>query len=446
MIRADVLLRGGHVLPAAAASAVIDDGAVGIHQDRVVFVGSALEADAQVHADRVIDCARSVVMPGLIDCHVHTGQETARGLADDVPVAEWLTRIVGFEAAMTEDDVVASARLACLEMIKSGTTGFIEACANPIYIDAVAEVFVESGLRANLTRSTMQHADPSWNVPDRFIMAPDANIAATEAMIRRWNGAGNGRLSAWSGWRHQQELGDDLLRRLVRLMDDHGVGLHAHLGTRQHGEIERLDRIGSLRANMVFAHAINFSPREVELIRYHNVKLDHNPGASMHGAYGSARKGQFPELLAMGVCVALGCDAAANNNTLDMFREIRLAATLHKEFRGSPDVIPAATAITMATANGARACMWDGLGVGTLAVGGKADLIVVDLRDAHVRPVHDIIGTIAYSVAGQDVVLTMVDGRILMEGRQMTFVDEEAVLQAAMTSADRVRLAVGLAS
>jgi 5-methylthioadenosine/S-adenosylhomocysteine deaminase len=344
---------------------------------------------------------------------------------------------VGFEAAMDEEDVVVAVRLACLEMIKSGTTGFIEACANPIYVDAVADVFVASGLRAALTRSSMQHADPTWAAPDRFVMTEDENLAATRQMIRRWNGAGDGRISAWSGWRHQQETSDELLRALVALMDEYGVGLHAHLATRRTGEIDRLERLGSLRARMVFAHSIRFTRREVELIKLRDVKLDHNPGASMHGAYGASVLGQFPELLAMGVCVSLGCDAAANNNTLDMFREMRLAATVHKEMRGDPTMIPAATAFRMATANGARACDW--AGVGALKVGGKADLISVTLRGrAHIEPVHSVLSSIVFAASGADVQHTIVDGRLLMRDRRVLMFDERKVLDDAIGSGERV--------
>jgi 5-methylthioadenosine/S-adenosylhomocysteine deaminase len=435
-ILADLLLVGADLL-LDADLAVIPRGAVAISKDRIVDIGPRSEVEARVQARGVIDCTGQVIMPGLIDCHVHTCQQTARGLADDVPVAEWLSRIVGFEAAMDEEDVVASVRLACLEMIRSGTTGFIEACANPIYVDAVAEVFVESGLRAALTRSSMQHADPTWAAPDRFVMTPDENVAATAAMIRRWNGVENGRISAWSGWRHQQETSDDLLRALVGLMDEYGVGLHAHLATRRTGEIDRLERLGALRPRMVFAHSIRFTRREVELIKLRDVKLDHNPGASMHGAYGASVLGQFPELVAMGVCVSLGCDAAANNNTLDMFREMRLVASVHKEMRGDPTVIPAATAFRMATANGARACAWEG--VGALRIGGKADLVAVRLRGrSHIEPIHSVLSSVVFAASGADVQLTMVDGRVLMRDRKVLVFDERAVMNDGIASAERV--------
>jgi 5-methylthioadenosine/S-adenosylhomocysteine deaminase len=220
-------------------------------------------------------------------------------------------------------------------------------------------------------------------------------------------------------------------------MDKYGVGLHAHLGTRRTGEIERLDRLDALRSGMVFAHAINFTQREVELIKLHDVKLDHNPGASMHGAYGASIRGRFPELLEMGICVALGCDAAANNNTLDMFREMRLVATLHKEIRGRSDVIPAATAFAMATENGARACGWSD--VGRLEVGARADVIALDASAAHIAPNSNPLSSVVYAASGSDVRLTVVDGTVLMRDRQITGMDESAIITAAIESAEAVR-------
>jgi cytosine/adenosine deaminase-related metal-dependent hydrolase len=438
MTDADLLLSGGYVLPQQTPGQVITDGAVAIRNDRIVAVGPAETLAKDVRPKRTIDCRGRAVMPGLVDCHVHTCQQLARGLADEVAVGPWLDRIVGFEAAMTEEDVVASVRLACVEMIKSGTTGFIEACANPHYIDAVAEVFGASGLRCALTRSTMSKKETAWEAPDEFLMSEEENVVATRKMIQRWNGSANGRVSAWTGWRHLQDLSDKLLTSLTRLIDEFGVGLHAHLSTRQYGEIEQLDRLGLLNSRMVFAHGIRYTARELELIKRYDVKIDHNPGASMHGAYGASAVGRFPEMLKMGIRVCLGCDAAANNNALDMFREMRNAAGIHKDARMDAGVISATDALQMATTNGAIACYWQD--VGKLAAGHKADVIVINLTQPHLVPVNDVVSNLVYCATGQDVEMTIVDGRILMEDRRLvnTFA-EDSVIKAAIGSAENVK-------
>ena len=434
---ADLLLTGGYVLTQERPGAVVEKGAVAIAGDRIVAVGPAAEVGATVRARRVVDCAGQAVLPGFVDCHVHTCQQLARGLADEVPVSEWLARIVPFEGEMDETDVHVSVQAACLEMIKSGTTGFMEACANSLHIDAAASAMEESGLRANLTRSTMDLQQADYTVPSPFLMSTEEHLAATRRMIERWHGAANGRLSAWCGWRHKYDTSGELLIALVKLAREYGVGLHGHLSTRHYGEVEDLDRLGVLGPEFLFAHAIRYTAREMELIARYDVKIDHNPGASMHGAYGSGVAGQFPEMLKKGICVGLGCDAACSGNFLDMVQAIRLAATLHKEVRQDATVISAAEALFMGTANGARACQWKDVGV--LAPGKKADVIVLDLMQPHLIPVHDVIANIVYCATGRDVVTTIVDGRVLMEDRRVTVFDERAVIAQAIDRAERIK-------
>jgi 5-methylthioadenosine/S-adenosylhomocysteine deaminase len=437
-MRVDLLLTGGWVVTADAAHTVIEDGAVAIQGNRIVAVGPAARLAQEYASERTIDCTGKAVLPGLIDGHVHTCQQLARGLADDIPVREWLEKIVAFESAMDEEDVASSARLACLEMIKSGTTSFIEACANPFHVDAVGYSLEESGLRGVLTRSCMELPETDWKTPDAFVMSADDNFNGTVRMIDRWNGAAGGRIQAWVGWRQQWNLSDELLMRTVRFARERGVGLHGHLSTRRFGQIEYLDKLGALWPDMVFAHAIRFTAREVELIRHYDVKINHNPGASMHGAYGSAVAGQFPELLDRGVHVCLGCDGAANNNTLDMFVEMRLASTLHKEVRQNACVFSPFQSLSMATFHGAHA-LKHGNRLGILAEGMLADVITVDLEQPHLQPVHDVVSNLVYCANGNDVSTTIVDGRILMEDRQVLSLDEKLILKEASQRAHGIR-------
>jgi 5-methylthioadenosine/S-adenosylhomocysteine deaminase len=430
----DLLLTGGYVV--VSSGQVIGDGAVAISGDRVVEVGGRKTVTSAVRAARTIDTTGRAVLPGLINAHNHTCQSTARGLADDLPVTDWLSRIVPFEATLEAEDVRASVRLACVEMIKSGTTGVMEGCATPGHENIVGEVFVESGLRGVLTRSTMEHADTTWAVPPSFLISREDNVKATRAMLERWNGAGDGRIAAWPSFRHAQDVSDDLILDLVKLMEEFGVGLHAHQSTRSSGELDHLDEIGAIHENMVFAHGIRYSRRELQLIRSVGIKINHNPGGSLHGAYGSSALGYFPEMLRMGIPVALGNDGAANNNTLDMFREMLRAATIHSEARIDATAVTAADAFDMGTVFGARACMWSD--AGTVAVGNKADVIVVNVTAPHMVPHHDLISNFVYCANGHDVETTIVDGRVLMENRQVLAFDEDSVIADAVASADSV--------
>lgn len=433
---ADLALVGGHVLT-QGSDGMIPNGVVAIRGDRIVAVGSR-DTLRSVKPRRIVDCTGKVVLPGFVDSHVHTCQQLARGLADEVDVDEWMRRIVWFEAVMTEGDVRASARAACLEMIKAGTTGFVEACANPLYVDAVGEAIRDSGLRGVLTRSTIEKSEGSWNwnLPAPLVMDAPENLAATRRMIEKWNKAANGRIAAWCGWRHLANLSDQLIRDLFALAREHEVGLHGHVAVQDYGETTYLDDLGLLGPDLLFAHGFRTTGRDLELIAHYNVKISHNPSASAHGAYGAAVVGRIPEMIARGVCVCLGSDSAAGGNRLDVLRLAFLAATLHKEVRQDPTLVPAATALQMATTNGARAIGWRD--VGFLAPGAKADIAVLDAYQPHLLPIHNLANNIVYSGSGADVITTIVDGRVLMEDRHVLVMDEGEVMREASERADQI--------
>jgi 5-methylthioadenosine/S-adenosylhomocysteine deaminase len=423
----DLLIVGGDIVVDGTAD-VIHDGVLAVRGNRIAFVGPR-DGWGGVGAKRTLDCRGKAVVPGFIDCHVHTCQQLARGLADEVDADEWMRRIVWFEAVMTASDVAVSARAACLEMIKSGTTGFMEACANPLYVDVVGEVVRDAGLRGILSRSTIETSTGGWqwNLPLPFTMDAAANLSATREMIETWHGAAGGRIGAWCGWRHLGNLTDDFIVSLVDLARDRGVGLNGHVGVNEYGEVDRLDRLGVLGPDMLFTHGFKTTSREVELLAHHQVKVSHNPGASVHGAYGASVVGRIPEMLAKGVCVCLGSDSAAGGNRLDVLHQAYLAAVLHKEVRQVEDIVPAHVAWRMATRNGAVAVGWDD--VGYLAEGAVADIAVIDVSQPHLVPAYDLVGTLVYSGSGRDVVSTIVDGQVLMADRHVEVLDETSVLQ-----------------
>ena len=433
---ADLVVSGRYVLTLDPQDAILENASVVIRDGRIVAIAPTDLVQERFTPARTIEHPDMAVMPGLIDCHVHTCQQLPRGLGEGMPVVQWLQRIVSFEAAMDEDEVSASARAACLEMIKGGTTGFIEACGNPLYADAVGEAIVASGLRGVLTRSTMEYPESDWETPPTFVMDADENLRASEALIDRWHNAANGRVSAWAGWRQQWNLSDETIVKLVQLARDRGVGFHGHLSTRRYGQVEHLDRLGVLGPEFVFAHAIRYTERELGLIKHYDVKINHNPGASMYGAYGAGIAGSFPEMIQRGVCVCIGCDSVASGMSLDMFQATRLASVLHKEVRQDASLIPPSTALRLAVTNGARACRWPD--VGSLVAGNRADLIVVDVAQPHLQPLHDLVSNLVYCASGQDVVTTIVDGQVLMDNRVVEVMNERAVLAQAAEAATSV--------
>jgi 5-methylthioadenosine/S-adenosylhomocysteine deaminase len=401
---------------------------VAIKGNQIVALGGTEALKNQYPSFRQIDCSGMLVIPGLIDTHVHTCQQMARGIADEVPGNVWLKQVVNFEALMDEKDVYWSALLACLEMIKSGTTCFVEACANPIYYDAVGEAIKESGIKAILTRSTVEIPDSDWAFPAKFSETSSQAIDNSLRMINKWNGAEKGKIRAWFGWRQIWNVSVGLLREMTQKAKNLGIGIHTHAGTRRTGQIESLEKEELLGPHLLIAHSVRYTRREIELIKNHDVKIVHCPAASMHGAYGSASVGLFPEMLERGVTVSLGCDGAANNNKLDMVEEMRMVALIHKETRIDPNVIPKTTAFRMATVNGARAVGWEDE-IGSLSVGKRADIAVVDFKKPHLVPVFDPLSNLVYAANGQDVKTVIIDGEIIMEDRKVLTLNEEEIFE-----------------
>jgi len=424
----NLLLVNGTLLIGEKKETPMREGALAIRGNQIEAVGETGALKREFPSFQQIDCSGTLLMPGLIDTHVHTCQQFARGIADEIPGNAWLERVVNFEAKMNEEDVYWSALLACLEMVKSGTTCFVEACANPLYYDAVGEAVKESGMKAVLTRSNVEIPDPDWVFPGSFVETSSQILENNLKMVEKWNGAGDGKIRAWFGWRQIWNVSAGLLKEMTSKAKDLGVGIHTHAGTRRTGQIQALENLGLLGPHLLIAHSIRYSRREVELIKNYDVKICHCPAGSMHGAYGSAAVGLFPEMLEKGVTVTLGCDGAANNNKLDMIEEMRMAAMIHKEARIDPKAVPKETAFRMATLNGARAIGWEDE-IGSLTVGKRADITVLDLRKPHLVPVFDPLSNLIYASNGQDVKTVVIDGEVIMEDRRILTLNEEEIIR-----------------
>lgn len=433
----NLLLLNGILLTGEEDQAPMREGGLAIRGNQIVAKGKTAALKEEFPSFRQIDCSGMLLIPGLIDTHVHTCQQIARGIADEMPGNAWLERVVNFEALMNEEDVYWSTILACLEMIKSGTTCFVEACANPLYYDAVGEAIKESGLKAILTRSTVEIPDSDWIFPGSFVETSSQALENSLKMIEKWEGAGEGKIRAWFGCRQIWNVSEELLKEMTQMAERMGVGIHTHAGTRRTGQIEGLEKLELLGPHLLIAHSIRYSRREIELIKKYNVKICHCPAASMHGSYGSAAIGLFPEMIEKGVTVSLGCDGAANNNKLDMIEEMRMAAMIHKEARIDPKAIPKETAFRMATLNGARAIGWEDK-IGSLAIGKRADITIVDFKKPHLVPIFDPLSNLVYASNGQDVKTVIIDGEIIMEDRVVRTLDEEEILRQVYQRTERL--------
>jgi len=294
--------------------------------------------------------------------------------------------------------------------------------------------------------------------PDGFAPPPgfrglaniDDALRQMEEVVHRWNGQADGRIRTAYSLRNSVNVSGTLFRETKKLADRDRTFIQIHLCThparveatrKRHGTtvVDFLNQIGVLGPNWLFIHAPYISDEEARLIRDADSKVSHPVGASLHGTYGSVSKGKFPELFDLGVTVGLGCDSTSANNSLDMFRAMNLAATVHKEIRMVPNLVSPEKALEMATIDAARAIGWEDQ-IGSLEVGKLADVIVVDASGTNWIPMHDfsIIPNLVYSGDGNDVVTTIINGVLAMEERKLVNVDVSSVTRRAQHAAERI--------
>jgi len=427
---ADILIKDGHIVTMDPRRRVIKGGSVAIEGNKIVYVGR----DPGEKADIVIDARGKIVLPGLINAHTHLSMTLLRGIADDMPLMEWLnTKIWPIEKNLTPEDCYVGALLGCLEMIKSGTTCFAD---QYFYMDRVAEAVEKSGIRGVLSHGIIELGDPERGKTE---------IQTGEKLVKEWHGKAGGRILTMFGPHAPYTCSPECLMKVKELAGKHGVGIHIHLSeTRdevhqsleKYGKrpVEHLDSIGFLGQEVLAAHCVWLNEKEIDTLRRRKVKPVHNPVSNMKLASGVA---PVPEMLSAGIPVALGTDGATSNNTLDMFEEMKFGALLSKVQKLDSRKIPALTALEMATINGAKALGLE-KDLGSVEVGKLADLVLVDVKKPHLSPLHNAISHLVYGVTGRDVDTTIVHGKILMLNREVLTLDEERVLRDAQEAADEL--------
>jgi 5-methylthioadenosine/S-adenosylhomocysteine deaminase len=412
----------------------IFDGSVAIDQGRIVAVEPTAPASFDFAFDDVIDGRGRALLPGLIQTHIHLCQTLFRGAADDLELIDWLKeRVWPMEAAHTPESLYASARLGIAEMIKGGTT-----CALTMEtVNHTASVFravEESGFRATVGKCMM---DQGEGVPDALSEETEASISESLDLLERWNGAAEGRIRYCFAPRFALSCTRELLERVARLSREYGVMVHTHASEnrneivmveRETGKrnIEYMRDVGLTAPHVVLAHCVHLDDDEMEIMRSTGAHVAHCPSSNLKLASGIAR---VAEMLDLGVSVSLGADGAPCNNRLDMFTEMRAAALLQKVLRGARS-LPALEALRMATTGGARAL---GLAdqIGSVEVGKRADLQLINLDHLHTTPRPDPISTIVYAAEASDVEAVIIDGRIVMQEKRLLTLNEEDVITQA---------------
>jgi cytosine/adenosine deaminase-related metal-dependent hydrolase len=435
----ELVFRGGTILTIDPAHRVVA-GDVACKGGEIVQVGGDYTPTTREFT--IVDCAGCLVMPGLVQAHVHTCQTLARGRADDMELLDWLRQVVWpYEAALDPAALTASAELACAELLLGGTTAILD-MATVHHTDAVFAAAEASGIRATIGKAMMDAPDPQ--IPPGLRESTQASLDASARLIARWHGAADGRLRYAYAPRFVPSCTDELLREVGVQARARGVRIHTH-ASENLGEIALvrarfardnitvLDELGLLGDHTCIAHCVHLSDAERRLLAARGAHVCHCPSSNLKLASGIC---QLPELIAAGVSVALGADGAPCNNNLDGFHELRLAALLHKP-RSGPRTLPAPEVVRMATLGGAAAL---GLAdrIGSLELGKRGDVIAVDLSALHTVPTASPWSAIAYAARACDVRHVAVDGALVVQAGALRTLEVARVRERARAAAGRL--------
>jgi 5-methylthioadenosine/S-adenosylhomocysteine deaminase len=426
----NILISRGTILTIDENDTILEDGAIAISDGRIISVGATQELIQRYPDYRQMDATGMVVMPGLVNAHTHLGSTILRGISDDVDGMQWMPLNWSVTKHVTKDDLYLAAMLGISEMIASGTT-----CFNDSYQDIVqtARAVEETGIRADLAAGLTERNGKK-----------DADRLLDEArsFVADWHEKADGRIRARLGPHALYTCSTEYILRARQIANDLQVGMHMHLAEsplemkmvkKKAGEtsIQHLQALGVLKPDFFIAHALTINDKDIRIIAEVGSGIAHCPQSlGKLGAY------PFPPAdvwIKAGINVGIGTDGVASNNNLDLFEELRFAALTRKLFARDGRVMPANQVIRMATIMGARAM---GLGdvIGSLEMGKKADIILLDIQKPHLTPFHNIPGLLAYSALGSDVDTVIVDGKVLMQERQFTTLDIAEIINKVQSA------------
>ncbi len=423
-----MLLTGRYVLPVDEKMTIIEEGGVVVEDSVIKAVGDALNLSRKHSDANIVDTGNSIIMPGLVNTHTHAAMSYFRGIADDMPLKTWLENHIwpAEKKHVVPDFVRRSSELACLEMVKSGTT-----CFNDMYFfeDTLAEVVESAGLRAVIGEGILDFTSPSCKTPDEAILKTFLNHAKYKD---------NEQIMVSFAPHSIYTVSEVVLKEAAAQSKEFELPLHIHVAETKkemedclalHGKtpVQYLESLGLLSEYVVAVHAVWLEKEDIEAFKKYNVKVAHCPSSNMKLASGIA---PVSSLRIWGITVGLGTDSAASNNTLDLWSDIRAAALLHKVATADSSVLPARDVIRMATIEGARTVGLDGR-LGSLEAGKWADLIVVSLDAPHLAPIYDPYSHLVFATHASDVRDVMIGGQWIVKDREAKTLDEKKILREA---------------
>lgn len=443
----DILIDGGVVLTMDLERRILGDGAVAIEGDRIVEVGETDVLRRKYSAPkRVINAKNKLVMPGLIDAHVHLGAALRKGvLPGNYGYGNpWIQRHFDLFRPMNEERMYLSALSTCAEMIRGGTTTFIDCGTMGGLEDTTVKAVTESGMRAVLAMQAVDiFGPPGYTLPEKWVRlfgSAEDNIRRIEGLIQKYNKSADGRISVWGCIYQVMNTSDQLCRELKKLADKYKVGITTHANVMKpmaevvikawgKTEIMRLYDNGVMDRTLLIAHATYLPGKDIAAIRDKKVSLAHCIFTSMGLGYGAALFANFPGMLDMGINVALGTDGVTCCNHKDMVRVMNSTFLVHKEAKFDCNLWPPQTVVEMATLNGAKALLLE-KEIGSLEAGKKADLILFDLNRPEWVPWHkyNLIENLVLSATGDGIDTTIINGKVVMEGGEIKTFDVKELM------------------
>lgn len=431
---------------------IIEDGALAIEQDRIVSVGTTSEVTREYSGDVIIDASNHAILPGLIDCHIHSTLSLLRGLGQDVAEAEWMFgTIAPFRKYFTKELEIVGSKLCVLEAMKTGTTCFGD--YGTYMPDLAQKVYEPIGVRANLCSTINELSPGRRDITKLFQFEPSVGETKLKEglnLIDKWHGGADGRITCLFGPHAPDMLSKELLLHIKVLAEERGLSMHMHVAQswgREHKQVfERygkspvrfLEEIGYLGPQLIAVHCHATTPEELKLLAQSGTRMIGCPGSI------GLIDGLVPPLwdyISVGGTAALGSDQSPPDGNR-MFDQMRYAAILNKIKHQDATVLPAWKVLRMATIEAAQ-CLGLDHQIGSLEPGKKADIILLDLNRPHLIPkvcvpIRNLVPNIVYQANGSEVTHVIVDGKIIMENRQVKTIDEVKILKEAQKAAEEL--------
>ncbi|MHA1399623.1 MAG: amidohydrolase family protein [Candidatus Heimdallarchaeaceae archaeon] len=425
-----IIIEADYVITCDEHDTIIRDGAVYVEGDRIKAIGKSKDIRSYYAASRIIEGENKILLPGLVNTHSHSVQTLLRGKADDLDLIDWLQLVIlPGERDFAPKDVYTSCLAGFAEMIRTGTTTCNDMLTTHDSEEGIRAA-IDIGIRARIGKMLMDTNDIG---PEGIIEDTDKVLSDVKKHIDQYHNSENGRIKYSLNARFLLSCSPGLMKELVKIQKNHDdVLLHTHASENKNetklveqkfgkSYIRALQKLGVLGEKTILAHAIWLDEEEYNIIKTTKTRISHNPSSNSKLASGICDVSKFHEL---NVVVGLATDGAPCNNNLDMFREIRLASFLQKVKYLNEKALPALKALRMATIEGAKAIHLD-KEIGSIEIGKKADIILVDINGINALPLYDPISHLVYAADGKDVTLTMIDGSIVYEDGKFTTINIE---------------------